>query len=83
MAPDMCRFCTLCSFVKVVIIMTRKGLYARNVVLVGSNNVCVASCDTSLHDLYYSNQVQRFLNSAPSKELNVHKAIYMQQQQEW
>ncbi|KAL5476131.1 hypothetical protein EMCRGX_G026039 [Ephydatia muelleri] len=34
------------------------------------------SCDTGLHDLYYSNQVQRFLNSAPSKELNAHKAIY-------
>eukprot|EP00731_Ephydatia_muelleri_P007439 Em0003g1687a len=26
--------------------------------------------------LYYSNEVQRFLNSTPSKELNAHKTIY-------
>eukprot|EP00731_Ephydatia_muelleri_P002775 Em0001g2775a len=31
------------------------------------------SCDKGLHDLYYSNEVQRFLLS---KELNAHKAIY-------
>eukprot|EP00731_Ephydatia_muelleri_P033892 Em0041g5a len=29
-----------------------------------------------LHDRYYRNEVQRFLNSTPSKELNAHKAIY-------
>eukprot|EP00731_Ephydatia_muelleri_P004895 Em0002g1071a len=42
----------------------------------GCYNDKMESCDKGLHDLYYSNEVQWFLNSTPSKELNAHKAIY-------
>lgn len=43
----------------------------------GCYNDQMESCDKGLHDLYYSNEVQRYLNSAPSKELNANKAIYI------
>ncbi|KAL5515707.1 hypothetical protein EMCRGX_G000911 [Ephydatia muelleri] len=42
----------------------------------GCYNDLMESCDKGLHDLYYSNEVQQFLNSTSSKELNAHKAIY-------
>ncbi|KAL5471162.1 hypothetical protein EMCRGX_G029249 [Ephydatia muelleri] len=42
----------------------------------GCYNDQMESCDKGLHDLFYSNELQRFLNPTPSKELNAHKAIY-------
>eukprot|EP00731_Ephydatia_muelleri_P008304 Em0004g642a len=42
----------------------------------GCYNDQMESCDKGLHDLYYSNEVQRFLNSTASKDLTARKAIY-------